>query len=134
MVFGIAHDFHSSTAGDYFIALWNGLGGVVRAFRVYVRADFTNDRSDIRLGENYHGVYIGQRSQNFSTFLCRQQRTTFTFKGAHGGVRVDGHDQSPAQPFGGVQVTHVSHVQQVEAAIGQGDGVTCPAPFRYLLL
>jgi hypothetical protein len=36
--------------------------------------------------------------------------------------------------FGCAQVTHVPDVQQIEAAIGERDGVTGPAPFRHLLL
>jgi hypothetical protein len=33
-----------------------------------------------------------------------------------------------------MQVTYVSNVQEIEAAIGQRDGVARPAPFRNLLL
>jgi hypothetical protein len=36
--------------------------------------------------------------------------------------------------FGGAQIAHMTDVQQIEATIGEGDGVACLAPFRNLLL
>src|SRR6185503_18745549 len=42
--------------------------------------------------------------------------------------------QASAQGLGRVQVAYVADVQQIEGAIGQGDGVTRPAPSCHLLL
>jgi hypothetical protein len=133
MIFGIAHNFHASATGANFVALGNGLDGVVRALGMHIRTEFADDRAHIRLRKNHHGIYIGQRGQNFGTFLGRHQRTALPFQGAHRGIRVHGYDQSPAQFFGRAQITDVSDVQQVEAAIGQGDRVAGAAPFCYLL-
>jgi hypothetical protein len=133
MVFGITHNFHSSPAGQHFIALGNGPDGVVCAFGVNVRANFLDERAYIQLGKDHNRVYVGQRSQNFGALLCRHQRTALAFQSAHRGVGVYGHDQSPTQPLGSLQVAHVSNVEQIETAIGECDGIARAPPFRHLL-
>ena len=134
MVLGIAHNFHSSAAGDHFVALGNGLGGVIGAFRMDVRADLANNRANIRFRENYHGIDIGQGGQNFCAFIGRHQGAPFTFQRADGSIGVDGHDQFPAQLFGGAQIAHMSDMQQIETAVCQSYGIAGAAPFRHLLL
>jgi hypothetical protein len=92
MVFGVAHYFHSSTAGDHFGALGDGLSCVVRAFRLHIGANFSDDRAHIRLRENYHGIDIGQSSQNLSAFVGRYKRSAFTFQRSHRSIAVDRDD------------------------------------------
>lgn len=134
MVLGIAHNFYSPATGDHFVALGNGLGGVIGAFRMHVRSDLANDRANIRFRENNHGIDIGQGGQNFGAFIGRHQGAAFTFQRADGSIGVDGHNQFPTQLFGGAQIAHMSDVQQIEAAIGQSYGIAGAAPFRNLLL
>jgi len=92
MVFGVAHYFHPSAAGDHFGALGNGLSSVVRAFRMHIGANFSDDRTHIRLRENNHGIDIGQSSQNLSAFVGRYKRSAFTFECSHRSIGVDRYD------------------------------------------
>ena len=61
------------------------------------RGGFADDRAHVGFRKNHHRINIGQRSQNFGAFLGRHQGAAFAFQGAHGRVRIDGHDQSSAQ-------------------------------------
>jgi hypothetical protein len=66
MIFGIAHDFHSSAARQHFIALGDSLCGVVSALGMNIGADFADDGAYVSFWKNDYGVYVGQRGENFS--------------------------------------------------------------------
>jgi hypothetical protein len=100
---------------------------------MHIGTDFANDRPHIRFRENYHGIYIGKSRENFGAFLFGHQRPAFAFQGTHGSIRIDGHNQTPAERLCRAQITHVPDVQQIEAAVGQGDGIARTAPGRNLL-
>ncbi|HKA77011.1 MAG TPA: hypothetical protein VKD19_07895, partial [Pseudolabrys sp.] len=84
--------------------------------------------------ENYDGVNILDRRQNFRAFLGGHHRPTFALQGADGSISVHRDNQFAAEFPSGTQVTYVANMQQIENTIGQCDAIASAPPVRNTLL
>ncbi len=134
MILGIADDRHAPATCFHFVALGNVLGGVVGALGLEVRPDFSDDCAHIVLGENHNCVHVGEGREDFRTLLSRHKWTPCSLKSAHGVIGVDRHHEFPAQFTRGVQVPHMSNMEQIEASVGEGNAGAGAPPFAHTLL
>ena len=84
----------------------------------------------------YAGFGTAAESNARYKYLLSQGTTglSVAFDLPHAGIGVDGDNQLSAQRFGAAEITHVSHVQQVETAVGQDDLLTVAPPLGDLCL
>ena len=129
MIFGIAHNGHASAARFHFISFRNTFDGVVGALGLKVGPDFTDDRAHVVLGKNHYRIHSGEGGENFRTLFRGDQWTPRAFECANRVVGIHGHYQLPAEFPSGVQITDVSDVEQVKAAIGESNARPGPPPF-----
>ena len=86
VILGIAHDFYAATGGDYFIALWNTVAGVIGSLHLDVGPDLANEGAHIRFIEDHHGIHASERGNDLGTLLLRHGGTPRTFETARAGI------------------------------------------------
>src|SRR6266850_193007 len=133
VILGIADDRHPAAMFADYVRFGNAFGGVVRSFGLYIGTDLADQCAHVWFGENDYCVDVRQGGKNLGAFFGRHQRTTFALQRADGFVGVDRHHQAAAQFFGGMQVSHVADMQQIEAAVSQGDALSGTAPLVHAL-
>ena len=74
------------------------------------------------LVEDHHGVYTRQRFENLGTLIFGGNGTIGPLDLPDGTVRVQTDDQGIPQRTRLLQVAQVTHVQEVEHAVGEHDG------------
>ena len=99
-----------------------------------IGTDFANDGAHVFFRENYDGVHIGQRRQNFRAFFGRHHGAPLALERAHGSIVIDRDDQFAAKFPRGVQVAYMADVQQIETSVGQGDALAHAPPILDTLL
>ena len=134
MILGIAYDRHVPATRFHFVALGDVLGAIVRTFGVEVGADFSDDGAHIVLGEDHNCVHVGEGREYFRALLGWHKRTPCAFESAHGIVGVYRHHEFSAQFTRGVQVAHMSNMQQIEASVGERNAGAGAPPFGHTLL
>jgi len=130
VIFGIAHDHNSSAAGFDLIALGNGLHRVISALDMKIGTDFANDGAHVFFGENNDSVNILERRQNLRALGLRHHRPSLTFQGTHGSIGIDCDNQFALKFTSGVQIAHMAHMKQIEAAVGEDDAIPGAPPIR----
>src|SRR5689334_13615070 len=80
VVLGIAYNFYSPAAGQCFVALGNGFGGVVGSLGVNIGMNFADQRAHVELGKDYDCVYIRESRQDFGAFTFWYQRTALALQ------------------------------------------------------
>ena len=127
MALGVADNGDTDAQPRGKFALRNRFGGVVGAFCVHVRLKFTQQRMDVQLVENYHVIHRGQRGGQAGTRAFGEDRAPFAFQRPRARVGIDAHYQHVPLGARGVQVAHVSHVQQIEDSVSQHNSAPGPA-------
>jgi len=122
MVLRIADDGDAPAVRADDVALGYGLDCVVRALAVHVRVDGFDQRTDSRLGEHDDEVHTPQGGDQLRSMFSGQNRSTFSLESPHGLIIVDGHHEHVSLLGRCLQVPHVTDVQQVETAVGEGHG------------
>ena len=130
MILGIAHDDNSASTSCDLVALRNALHRIVLTLGMKVGTDFANEGAHIFFWKHNDGIHIRQRRQNFRAFLGRHHGAPFALQRAHGSIGIDRDDQFAAEFPRGMQVAHVSDMQQVETSVGQCDGMAGAPPIR----
>lgn len=119
MLFRIANDgdAHAEKPGGF--ALGYGIGFVVRSFRVYVRAQGGKQMGYIGLFEYDHVVDRGKAGDEAGARIGGKNRATLAFQRTHALVGIHSDYQDVSLSAGTLEIPHVTHMQDVEAAIGQ---------------
>jgi hypothetical protein len=128
VILGIADDDDAASAGFDFIALGDALGRIVGALGVKIGANLANECAHIFFWKDYDCVHVGERCQNFGALLGWHYRTAFTLQGANGIIGVDGDNQFAAEFVRCMQIADMAYVQNVEAAVGEGDAIASAPP------
>jgi hypothetical protein len=123
VIFRVADDgyAYAETAGGG--ALWNGVGSVVGAFGVNVGAERLEERLDVGFAEKDHVVYGAEGGDQICARGFRQDGPTGAFQGADAGVVVHGDDEDIAFAAGALEITDVSYVERVKAAVREDDSL-----------
>jgi hypothetical protein len=75
------------------------------------------------LVEERDGIDAGEAGQDVGAVVLVDDGPALALEAAHGRVGVDADDEAVAERAGGVQVRDVAAVQDVEAAVGEDDGL-----------
>ena len=134
MIFGIADDLHAPAAFADHIAFRDGLLRVISSFGVNLRPELADERSHVEFREDHDRIHIGQRCQDLRPFVIRDNWTPFPLQSANRCVGIDRHDQAATQLFGGLQIANVTHMQKIESAIRERDGLALRTPVTDKLL
>src|SRR5882762_5811275 len=118
MILGATNNFHAPSVFRNHIPLGNGFRCVISALGLYIRPNLANDCPHIHFRENDHGIDVFKRRYHLSPFFHRHDRTAFSLERAYRFVGIDRDHQLSAKFFGSAQITHVAHMQQIEAAVG----------------
>jgi hypothetical protein len=79
-------------------------------------------RPNRELGKDHHVVHAAERGHELGTRLGGEHRPAVALERAHGRVVVDGHHQHVGFLRRAFEIPHVPDVQQVEGAVGKGNG------------
>src|SRR5690606_31074449 len=94
---------------------------VIAAFDQHVGFDMAQQVFRSAFGEADHPVHSAQSSKYSHATVNAVDRTTRPFQAADGSVVVDVDDQAITLSAGLFQISHVTGVQDVEAAVGEDD-------------
>src|SRR5260370_6049535 len=136
VIFWIANNFHASAAFNDHVAFRDSFRSVIRALGVDIGTNLADQRTHIRLRKNYHRIHIAERCQKFSSLCFRSMRTAFALQSPRGRIGVQANNNSGAacQFLGGVQITHMTNVQQIEATVSEHNAIAGCAPLGHLFL
>ncbi len=101
-------------------AFGHGVHCVVRPLAVHVGLQRLEQRPDGEFREQHDVVHAAQRGNQFRAAGAVQDGSPGSLERAHRGVVVQRHHQHVGFLRRAFQVAHVAHVQQIEAAVGQG--------------
>jgi len=124
VIFGVANDRDADAEAGGGSALWNGVGAVVGALGVDVGAERFEQGLDVGFAENEHVVDGTKGGYEIGAGVFGKNRTAGTFEGADAGVAIHRYDKNVALAAGTFQITDVSDVQRVEAAVREDDSLT----------
>lgn len=133
MVFWIADNGDTPTAGNYHIAFRHIFLGIVSALGVNVRPQQTYQLGDIRRVKDRDGINVTEGCQNFRAFVAGNSRPAFAFESPRACIRIHRDDQPAAQFFGGAQIADVADVKKIKTSIGQDDLFSSRPPLTDLL-
>jgi hypothetical protein len=124
VVLGVAGDgdADAETVGDF--ALGHGVNGVVGALGVNVGAERLEEMRDAGFAEEDDVVDGTKGGYQTGAGAFVEDRASGTFESAGAGVAVDGDDQRVAEGAGGFEIADVADMENVEAAIGEDNGLT----------
>ena len=128
MIFGVADDHDTASAGFNFVAFGNILSRVIGSLGVKIGMNFTNDGAHVFFREHDDGVHVCQGRKNFGAFPGGHDGASFAFQRAHGRIGVHRNDQLTSEFASGMDVAYVTDVQDVEATIGERDAIAGVAP------
>src|SRR6516162_1865313 len=118
MVLRIAHDANNPSQGLHDFSLGDSLLGVIRSFAMYIGTEISQNTFGVELIKDHCIVDALQSGDEFAARFGAEKRPTRTLESCDRAVAVDPHHQNLALLSGSLQVTHMSHMQQVEAAVG----------------
>ena len=128
MVFRITDDCDSSTITCHHVALWNRLGCVIGSFGLNIWMNLADDSANVGLRKDYDRIDSCESGEDFCALVLGHHRTLFAFECSHRIVGVYGNHELSAEFFGGLQITHMSDMQKIEAAVGERDAFACALP------
>ncbi len=119
MALGIAddNDTDAQTIGN--CAFRDIFRGVVRALRVNIRPQLFEQGFDVRLGKKQNKIDIAQRRDQLGASLLIENRPARALQASDARIRIDGNDERVAFAFGSGQITNVTDMQRIEAAVRQ---------------
>ena len=121
MVLGVAGYGQFAAVGEHGVALRDRLDRVVRALGLHVRLQFEQQPRHVQLLKDGDEIHARERGDDLGPFRLRRHRVIRAFQRANGIVRVDGDNEHVTERLRAFEIAHVSHVQQVEAAVGEDD-------------
>ena len=130
MVLWIAHDGDPPAVTLHHLPLRHGLRGVVGPLAVNVGLEGQEEIVHRVLGEDHHPVDRVKRGHQQGAILLVLERPVLALELLHRGVGVDAHDQEVALGPGALEIAGVADVEEIEAAVREGDGLLLPAAPR----
>ena len=103
------------------VAADDGVGGPVGAFDEHVRLNLADDLGGRFLVEDHRRIDARERGHNLRPLALRRDRPFGSLVRPDGSIGIDRDDQQIARAPRGLQVPHVTRVQQVEDAVGEND-------------
>lgn len=134
MIFRIADDDDSPSAGFDFVSLRNAFSGVVSALGVKVGTNLADYRANVFFCKDHDSVHVGERSENFGTLFCGHYRPALALQSAYRSVGIHSHNQPAAKFARRMQVADMTYVQNVEAAVRERYAITGAPPVRDAVL
>ena len=119
MVLRVAHDRDAAAVLNYRFAFRHRIGRVVGAFSMKVGPDRRDYRFDIRFVENCNEIDKAKARYDLGAFGCGYERPVGTFQFADLSVGIYRDNKESTEFFGPAEVSHVSGVEQVEAAVSK---------------
>ena len=102
-----------------FLARVEGVGGVVTAFRIDVRADGVDESGDARFSEKGDVIDAAEGGEDLGAVEFSVDGAGGAFESADRGVGVEGNDEGVAEGASMLEVADVTGVKEVEAAVGE---------------
>ena len=118
--FGSPDDRHPAAVRAHDVPLGDGVGRVVGALAVNVGPQRAEQARDVVLVEDDDVVHGAQGGHEQRAVLRRHHRPPLALQAAHGRVAVDADHEHVGLGPGCLEIAHVSDVQDVEAAVGEG--------------
>ena len=106
----------------------DGFDGVVAAFDEDVGADLADELEGRVFGEEDDGVDGGEGGHDAGAFVLGDDGARGAFEAADGGVGVEAEDELGAELAAVFEQGDVADVEEVEAAVGEDDGLAGGAP------
>ena len=104
------------------LLLIDGFEGVVSAFHINIRLRDVQKMERGDFGENADGINRLQRGKDQGAVRFRVKRPAGAFQCAHGSVAGEANQEDIAEIPRGFQISHVPGVEQIKAAVGDGQG------------
>src|SRR5690349_13305701 len=117
MVFRVTDNSDLSAVRADDLTLRHGVGSVVGALCMNVRADNTNDLFDGRLVKYRDGVDKAKRRDDLCAFVFRDCGTAVSFERTHLPIRIYCNEQLAAECLCSRKVADVTGMDKVKAAI-----------------
>jgi hypothetical protein len=124
VILGIACYSNLTTVGPDEFALRHRVFSIVGAFGVNCRPKYIEHAPDIRLVEHYDMIHASKRGDKSCAFGFVENGAVQTFDCADRPVTVDRHDESIAELSGTFEVSHMPDMQDIEASVGENDGLS----------
>ncbi len=122
MVLGIADDGDAPAVAAHGLALGHGVDGVIGALAVDVRLQLEQQRRHGRFRKNDDVGDAAQGGDELGPILFGEERPVGPLQGRDRPIVVDGDDEAIGFARGRLEVADVAGVQQIEAAVREGDG------------
>ena len=133
MILRVANNRHAAAVFSDRIPLRNGVQRIIRTLCLDVGTNLANQGTYIELGENDDRVHVCECCNNFCTLFRGHHGTPVTFQCPHRLIGIYGHHEFAAKFFRSPQVADMSHVQQIEIAVGQNDALAGVPPLLHAL-
>src|SRR5207248_1543085 len=101
--------------------LVDSVDGVITSLGIDFGPNHREQPHRIGFVEDAYRIHAGQSGQHAGTVRLAIDGAVRAFDGPHGGVAVDRDQQGVAQITGGFEVTYMTGMQKVEAAIGDDE-------------
>lgn len=124
---GVADDGDADSKTRGRGALRNRFRSVVRALRVHIRPEQLEQALHIQFLKNHHAVHGGERGDEFGASAFVQDWPAGPLQLPRARIRIDGNNQDVAFAPRGFQIADVSHMQEIENAVGEDDGLAVGA-------
>lgn len=101
----------------------------IPAFDQHIRQNLGDQTTGIRLIEEDDIIDAGQRRKHFSALLLRHDRPVRSLvQASHRLIGIDTDDEKIAEAPGGLQITSMADMHQIETAVGKDDTVALLPP------
>jgi hypothetical protein len=117
VILGVADDGYADAKAGGGGALWNGVGGVVGAFGVHVRAEGFEERLDVGFAEEEHVIDGAKGGYEIGAGVFGKNGPAGAFESADARVAIHRDDEDVALAAGAFEIADVPDVQRVKAAV-----------------
>jgi len=133
MVFGVADDGHANAEPRGNGSFWHAFCGVVRPLGVNIGSQIFQESFHVGFGEEQDVVHAAKRRDELCARVLNENRPPRTFQTANARIRINADDQNIAFTPRALQITDVSHVQRVEATVGENNTLAAALILRDFL-
>lgn len=127
MILWISDDGRPAAVAADGVPLGHCLDRVIGAFTVHIRFQNSQQLADVQLRKYDDVIDRSQRADELSSIGRREYRTARPLELTHRFIVIDRNDQPIGFRLRTFQITNMANMQQVEAAVGQGNRVPGPA-------
>ena len=121
MIFGIADDGDAPAVGEDRLTFGNSLDRVVRSLAVDIWVEQLEKWCDRPLGKDRDVVHASNRGDELGAIGGFENRAARSLSGSD-GIVINRHDETVGFCRGGLKITDMANVQEIENPVGEGDG------------